>query len=1361
MLVVLGGAALWPVVAPLLGAGAAVGVLGGAMGLLGGPGQGFISDFLKRVATNGVTGAERSETELQAMFERELLAHLDSEDQTAVALREDLSRLLQTVGGVEVALEAASDHAKEALAQGLAELGGIWGEFRWLMAEVQDMLHQIQGRQAEALALQREQLDLQREQLVKTNLLIGIHIRDYEPAQLEQGGADEPRPADVACPYKGLEAFQPVDTGYFFGREELVADLFARLAESSLLAVVGASGSGKSSLLRAGVVPGLWAGVLPGSKDWLVRIMTPGREPLEELAMRVSLIHGVASGSLLADLRSDTRGLALAIRQALLDAPRDVRVVLVVDQLEEVFTQSRNDEERRLFLDALVSAVAEADGRVAVIVAVRADFYGRFAAYPGFGAAVRDNQVLVGQMSESELRRAIEQPAFAAGLAVEPGLAEVMIQDLAGEPGALPLLSHALLETWKRRRGRTLTIAGYLESGGVREAIARTADRVFSERLSPGQRQIARHVFFRLTEPGEGTEDTRRRATFEELVPHAEEAPAVQAVVKVLADERLLTTGEGTVEVAHEALIRHWPLLRGWLDEDRAGLRTHRRLTEASDEWERLRRDEAVVYRGVRLAEAVEWLAQHPDSANERERAFVAASVAARQRERVRGRRRITLVGLLLLAGIIASTTAALIAIHQRRIAESRAIAVTAEKELLVNPQLGLLLAIEAAHKAHTAEATDALRQALLQLDQRLTIPRSPDYLALSRDGRALLTEDLDGAALWDLRTSRRLVQFANVDSAALSPSGRRIATADSSDTASIWTPTGRLLARRTRRDNLGGSEHQVVGEQPFSPDEKLIVTSDGERAATVWDPTTGRRLRVLHAVARVANAGFSPDGRYIQATTGDSNSEVWKADTGGRVATFAGAPARFSPDGHRLVTLAGAHVDIWSLPSGRQQAALPGQADVATFSEDGRYVLTLSTAGVRVFAASGWKRVAHPPIHIRLPAGVPGFSPDGRFAMDSNVLFSVTTGEAVAHIHAAIVSQGPPALPVFSPGGTSVIANDDMGLHVWAIPDWHAISLKPDAQVLGLQAVSDHQVVAVRDGRETARVWDIPRGASTSGAQPQAVARIRAVSVGFSADGRYIAALTPRGDGEVWRISPWAEVARIPNIASSSDLEFRPPIAISANGRVIGVLGLRTSIWDVATRRQLSSRSLSETGSGDTLAISADGQRVATPGSDGVQIWDTRTGRLVTTLRSTANQTEPAVFNRDGTRIVTVSDDETARVWDVRSGKSIAVMIGHTDAVTSAAFSADEDLVTTTSVDGTVRVWESNTGHAVATLPIKAPPDTLVGFSAGPTVVTAANGLLHTVACEACLPFGALLAHAERRALRRLTPQERHEFLH
>jgi hypothetical protein len=380
-------------------------------------------------------------------------------------------------------------------------------------------------------------------------------------------------------------------------------------------------------------LPALWQDALPGSQAWQTLILTPGAHPLEELAVRMALLRGISPGFLLNDLKANPQALDLAVKQALMDQPDPVQLLLTVDQFEEVFALCHDEAERRQFIDALLHTVAVDGSRTVVVLTIRADFYGHCAAYPNLAARLREN-VLVGPLSEDELRQVIERPAARAGLHLEPGLVETIVGDVVGEPGALPLLSHALLETWQRRRGRTLTLAGYTAAGGVAGAIAQTAGTVFQQ-LTPAQQTIARSIFLRLTELGEeGTQDTRRRAPPTELIPRPEDAPAVEAMLKRLADARLITTGEDTVEVAHEALIREWPALRGWLEEDREGLRTHRHLTEAAQEWARLNRDPGELYRGARLATAGEWAKGHGEAMNPLEREFLAASQAlARQRE--------------------------------------------------------------------------------------------------------------------------------------------------------------------------------------------------------------------------------------------------------------------------------------------------------------------------------------------------------------------------------------------------------------------------------------------------------------------------------------------------------------------------------------------------------------------------------------------------------------------------------------------------------------------------------------------------------------------------------------------------------
>ena len=660
--------------------------------------------------------------ELQHLLQRDLQAQWQAGDEAALALRGDASRLLQAVNGVEAAMTAANEEVKEALARGLAGLGTQFAEFHWMLTGVQDTLAEMRARQALQLALQREQLDLQRQQLVKTNLLLHRQRQGPRVAELSvKGEVAELPPADVTCPYMGLAAFEADDAEYFFGREELVAEMTARLAGTRFLAVVGPSGSGKSSLVRAGLLPAIWSGALPGSQDWLTLVLSPGSHPLEELAVRIALLGGYTAGSLLRELEEDHRSLHLAIKQALAGKPDAEKLLLVVDQFEEIFALCRDDYECQRFIDALLYAV-EAEGSCTIVVpTIRADFIGRCAEYPALAARMSDS-LLVGPMSEAELRQAIEGPAAIVGLQLEPGLPETILGDVAGEPGALPLMSHALLETYARRRGATLTLSGYAASGGVAGAIAQTADTVYAG-LVDEQQALVRSIFLRLTELGEeGAQDTRRRVAPSELIRREEESTAVENLVRRLADARLVTTGEDTVEVTHEALIREWPLLRDWLDEDREGLRVHRHLTVAAVEWERLERDPGELYRGARLASAAEWSEAHGELLNLLEREFLAASkdlawrrqaeeeaqrqreleaaqaLAAEQQKRAeeqaqaagRLRQRALLLGVALVMALIAVVAAAFLwnrSSNQARLAASRELSMAAQSDLEVDPE--------------------------------------------------------------------------------------------------------------------------------------------------------------------------------------------------------------------------------------------------------------------------------------------------------------------------------------------------------------------------------------------------------------------------------------------------------------------------------------------------------------------------------------------------------------------------------------------------------------------------------------------------------------------------------------------------
>ncbi len=380
--------------------------------------------------------------------------------------------------------------------------------------------------------------------------------------------------------------------------------------------MIGASGSGKSSLVRAGVIPALRKGRTlldgsqppEGSENWHVHVITPTAHPIEALALELTRNSEsvTAAATLMDDMLQDSRSLALYLAR---QYPKE-HILLVLDQFEELFTLCRDEFEREAFIDNLLGTIQPGGERITLILTLRADFYAHLAQYPELRDAVAQQQEYIGPMTMEELRRAIEEPARRAHWEFEPGLVDLILRDVGEEPGALPLLSHALLETWKRRAGHTLTLKGYADAGGVRGAIAHTAETLYQS-LSAEEQAIARDIFLRLTELGEGTEDTRRRASFDELVSHAEDRRSTP-VLNALADARLVTLSEDTAEVAHEALIREWPTLREWLNQDREGLKLHRRLTEAAYEWELLGRDPGAFYRGAHLAQAREWAALHP-----------------------------------------------------------------------------------------------------------------------------------------------------------------------------------------------------------------------------------------------------------------------------------------------------------------------------------------------------------------------------------------------------------------------------------------------------------------------------------------------------------------------------------------------------------------------------------------------------------------------------------------------------------------------------------------------------------------------------------------------------------------------------
>ena len=600
-----------------------------------------------------------------------------------------------------------------------------------------------------------------------------------------------------------------------------------------------------------------------------------------------------ATSTLIDDLWRDQRSLHLYARRLVSGEQR----LLLVDQFEELFTLCKERAERQAFVENLLYAV-QPDGVVTLIVTLRADFYHHCADFPALRTALETQQRYIGAMTPDELRRAIEEPAHAAHWSFQPGLVEQLLHDVGDEPGALPLLSHALLETWQRRRGRTLTLAGYRAAGGVQGAIAKTADDVFN-RFTDEQQTIARILFLRLTELGEGVQDTRRRVRPAELKLTQANPDAVQQVLKTLADARLVTTAEDEVQVAHEALIRHWATLRAWLDDDREGHRIQRRLTEAANQWVEFGKDANLLYRGVLLQQAQEWLQNTVDLPNQHEMEFLLLSQQADEKAR-RLRRLVTQV----------LTVLTLVALFAASIAWMQTLRVTTANDQLdgKNKELGqanIKLSDTITQLNQTVEDLDAAND---QLQQTISETQRLANIALSRQLAAQASEQLANnnfltGALLAAQSARQqttmeswaalnkavthpgplLTQLRHeelVDGAVWSKDEQRILTWSFDGTVGVWDATSGQRLTTLRHEGL-------VDGAVWSEDEQRILTWSWDKTVGVWDGANGQRLTTLCHESYVNGTVWSKDEQRILTWSGDGTVGVWDAVSGQRLTTL------------------------------------------------------------------------------------------------------------------------------------------------------------------------------------------------------------------------------------------------------------------------------------------------------------------------------------------------------------------------------------------------------------------------------------------------------------------------------------------
>lgn len=1120
------------------------------------------------------------------------------------------------------------------------------------------------------------------------------------------------------CPYLGLRAFAEEDAPFFFGREALVQQMIQALVQQSVLAVVGASGSGKSSLVQAGLLAQLRQGQqIPGSETWWLGSLRPGERPLIALAEALtqgSTTPSEAAAQLEGILYQGVESLVYWLRSRL-----EPMLVLVVDQFEELFTLAPL-EDRQQFLELLFGAIQHAGDRFKLVITLRSDFMAPCLEFPQLAQVLQQSSLLVPPtLSLEDYRAIMVRPAEKVGLTVEPELVEVLLQELSHTAADLPLLEFVLEQLWEQRQPGLLSLQVYQQQiGGLKGALERKAQALYDSFDAHAQ-ACARWIFLTLTQLGEGTEDTRRRVNKAALTVPKYSAAVLEQTLEALATAKLIILDQAepvqppdavepapsqkaadppivTVEVAHEILIRHWSTLRWWLEENRSRLRAQRQIEQAAQQWHQSSQQTDFLLRGVRLDAAEELYVNYTDELSTEVQQFIEAGLAERERDQRQIKRRLRqtqiAVGLIGSLGIAAAGFGgfAYLQRQQAQLNQVSTLNALSESQFLANQQLealttGLQAGRQLQHlftlglnsqqlSAVQTQTAATLQQAVEQTQERNRLEghgQQVNTVAVRPDGEQFASGSDDGTVkLWqpDGQLIRTLTLGERVTQVAFHPNDGTLAVATAKGQVSLWSPQGEKI-----RELIAGD---WITSLTFSPDGRWLATGSRDRMVKLWQTQDGRLLRTLTGATGFVNAvAFSPNAEQIAAASEDGTIRLWNPATGVRLRTLTGHQGRvtavaFNPAGVLASAGEDRTVRLWNLSDG-SSTPLTGHTGAVTqvqFSRDGNWLLSTSAdETIKLWKSDGM------PIATLKGHGAAVLS--ASFSPDHREILSGSADKTVRFWDIASFEQ--PRTPIetmsLSPDGQLIATADWTGAvqirqrqSMQELKSW-----KPDAgPIAALDFSVDGQRIATSGETGLIKIWDL------QGRLLQTLSghKARITSLRFSPDGQWLASASDDRTVRLWR---------------ASDGQFMHTLS-----------GHQDSV--------------------SVITWSPDSQILASGSYDStIRLWRTD-GTLLQTLSGHKLAVAALVFSPDGATLASGSWDNTIRLWQVRDGTLLHTLTGHQDGITQLAVRADGRILASGSADQTLKLWNLADGSLNKTLAGAGPRMVDLDFTAEGSLISA-----------------------------------------